>query len=151
MDLEVIHGEPDGTLPARRAQPALAENRGLTSEAVKKAGPTWASLDGDFDRCFFFERTRRVRGELLPHRAFRRPLPAPAAGRAHLYDPRLTWSTEELVAELGGRPTICRTGHVFFKQALRDQGGVYGGEMSGHHYFSSFGCCDTAWFPGCCS
>jgi len=148
MDLEVIQREPDGTFPHGVPNPLLPENRGLTSQAVQKAGAQLGvAWDGDFDRCFFFdERGEFVESYYLIALFAAHFLRQQPGGRI-LYDPRLTWSTEELVTELGGQPTICRTGHVFFKQALRDQGGIYGGEMSGHHYFSNFGCCDTGVVP----
>ncbi len=148
FDMEVIQGEPDGTFPHGVPNPLLPENRGLTSEAVKKAqanlGVAW---EGDFDRCFFFDEQGEFVESYYLIALFAAHFLRLQPGGTILYDPRLTWSTEELVTELGGRPTICRTGHVFFKQALRDLGGVYGGEMSGHHYFSNFGCCDTGVVP----
>lgn len=148
MDLEVIHGEPDGTFPHGVPNPLLPENRGLTSEAVRKAGAhLGVAWDGDFDRCFFFDEKGEFVESYYLIALFAAHFLRQQPGGVILYDPRLTWSTEELVAELGGRPTICRTGHVFFKQSLRDHGGVYGGEMSGHHYFSNFGCCDTGVVP----
>jgi phosphomannomutase len=40
-----------------------------------------------------------------------------------------------------------QTGHAFLKQALRDTGAVYGGEMSAHHYFRDFMACDSGMIP----
>jgi phosphomannomutase len=40
-----------------------------------------------------------------------------------------------------------RTGHAFLKQALRDTGAIYGGEMSAHHYFRDFMACDSGMIP----
>jgi phosphomannomutase len=42
---------------------------------------------------------------------------------------------------------MIRAGHAFLKQALRDTGAVYGGEMSAHHYFRDFACCDSGMIP----
>jgi len=66
-----------------------------------------------------------------------------APGAAILYDPRLTWNTEELVARAGGRAVMSKTGHVFIKEKMREEQAVYGGEMSAHHYFRDFGFCDS--------
>jgi phosphomannomutase len=52
-----------------------------------------------------------------------------------------------VVERAGGRAVQARTGHVFLKQALRDTGAVYGGEMSAHHYFRDFMACDSGMIP----
>ena len=31
-----------------------------------------------------------------------------------------------------------RVGHAFFKVRMRDEGGAFGGEVSGHYYFADF-------------
>ena len=64
-----------------------------------------------------------------------------------LYDPRLTWNTEEQVRRLGGVPIMTRTGHAFIKERMRQENAVYGGEMSAHHYFRDFGYCDSGMIP----
>src|SRR5690606_973329 len=38
---------------------------------------------------------------------------------------------------------ICPTGHAFFKQKMREEDALYGGEMSAHHYFRDFNYCDS--------
>jgi phosphomannomutase len=52
-----------------------------------------------------------------------------------------------VVERAGGRAAQARTGHAFLKQALRDTGAVYGGEMSAHHYFRDFMACDSGMIP----
>lgn len=39
------------------------------------------------------------------------------------------------------------TGHAYLKAAMRETGAVYGGEMSAHHYFRDFMCCDSGMIP----
>ena len=39
------------------------------------------------------------------------------------------------------------TGHAYLKAAMRQHGAVYGGEMSAHHYFRDFMCCDSGMIP----
>jgi phosphomannomutase len=57
------------------------------------------------------------------------------------------WNTQAVVAAAGGRAQASRTGHAFLKQALRETGAVYGGEMSAHHYFRDFMACDSGMIP----
>jgi len=51
------------------------------------------------------------------------------------------------VKQAGGRPVMTRTGHSFIKERMRREDGVYGGEMSAHHYFRDFGYCDSGMIP----
>ena len=41
----------------------------------------------------------------------------------------------DTVERLGGRALVNRVGHAFFKTRMRDEGGEFGGEVSGHYYF----------------
>ncbi|HTV78812.1 MAG TPA: phosphomannomutase CpsG, partial [Steroidobacteraceae bacterium] len=47
----------------------------------------------------------------------------------------------------GGEPVLCKSGHAFIKQKMREVDGIYGGEMSAHHYFRSFSYCDSGMIP----
>src|SRR4030095_2307338 len=40
-----------------------------------------------------------------------------------------------------------KSGHAFIKQRMREVDGVYGGEMSAHHYFRDFSYCDSGMIP----
>jgi phosphomannomutase len=64
-----------------------------------------------------------------------------------VHDPRLTWNTVEIVKAAGGEPVLSKSGHAFIKQRMRDVDGVYGGEMSAHHYFRRFAYCDSGMIP----
>ena len=64
-----------------------------------------------------------------------------------MHDPRLTWNTHRYRAPHGGEPVLCKSGHAFIKQKMREVDGVYGGEMSAHHYFRSFAYCDSGMIP----
>ena len=143
-----LHHNPDGTFPNGIPNPLLPENRPATAEAVRAAGADLGiAWDGDFDRCFFFDAAGGfVDGEYvvgLIAQAFLAREP----GAAIVHDPRVIWNTQDVVARAGGRALQARTGHAFLKQALRDTGAVYGGEMSAHHYFRDFACCDSGMIP----
>ena len=48
----------------------------------------------------------------------------------------------------GGRQAVLsKSGHAFIKQRMREVDGVYGGEMSAHHYFRRFAYCDSGMIP----
>jgi phosphomannomutase len=143
-----INYEPDGSFPNGVPNPLLPENRDVTAKAVVAAGADLGiAWDGDFDRCFFFdERGEFVEGYylvgLLAQRALQR---SPGANIVH--DPRLVWNTIEIVEEAGGTPVLCKSGHAFIKEKMREVDAAYGGEMSAHQYFREFSYCDSGMIP----
>lgn len=143
-----MHHDPDGGFPNGIPNPLLPENQPVTGDAVcahrADFGVAW---DGDFDRCFLFDAEGRfVPGEYvvgLLAEAFLARHP----GARIVHDPRVIWNTRDVITAGGGQAIQARTGHAFFKQALRDTGAIYGGEMSAHHYFRDFYCCDSGMIP----
>ena len=47
----------------------------------------------------------------------------------------------------GGIPLVNRVGHAFFKHRMREEGAVFGGEVSGHYYFRDFSQADSGVVP----
>jgi phosphomannomutase len=143
-----VHHEPDPAFPHGVPNPLLPENRRATAEAVRAhqadVGLAW---DGDFDRCFFFDEQGGfiegyyIVGFLAQALLCRHP------GAAIIHDPRLTWNTIEMVRAAGGVPIMSKTGHAFIKERMRTENALYGGEMSGHHYFRDFAYCDSGMIP----
>lgn len=143
-----IHHEPDGTFPNGIPNPLLHENQPVTSEAVlaHKAdmGIAW---DGDFDRCFLFDELGQftegyyIVGLLAESFLIKNP------GSNIIHDPRLTWNTQDIVANNKGNAIQSKTGHAFIKERMRLEDAVYGGEMSAHHYFRDFAYCDSGMIP----
>jgi phosphomannomutase len=143
-----VHHQPDGTFPNGVPNPMIEENRVPTINAIKESkadfGIAW---DGDFDRCFFFDENGRfIEGYYIVGLLAQTQLPHDP-GAAIVYDPRLTWSTVEIVKESGGRPVQSKSGHSFMKEVMRREDALYGGEMSAHHYFRDFFYCDSGMIP----
>jgi phosphomannomutase/phosphomannomutase/phosphoglucomutase len=143
-----LNEKPDGSFPNGVPNPMLPETRTSTTEAVRASGAdVGLAWDGDFDRCFFFdEQGGFIEGYylvgLLATAFLRRN-----RGARIVHDPRLTWNTIDLVLQHGGLPVLCRSGHAFIKQKMREVDAVYGGEMSAHHYFRDFAYCDSGMVP----
>jgi phosphomannomutase len=143
-----LNHEPDGSFPNGVPNPMIEANRASTIEAVRRNGAdVGLAWDGDFDRCFFFdEHGGFIEGYYLVGmlaEAFLKRYP----GSRIVHDPRLTWNTIDLVRKLGGEPVLCKSGHAFIKQKMREVDAVYGGEMSAHHYFRDFAYCDSGMIP----
>jgi len=143
-----VYHEPDGDFPHGVPNPMIEENRGVTSEAVRRErADVGIAFDGDFDRCFFFDEQGRfiegyyIVGLLASYFLAKNP------GASILYEPRLIWNTQDIVQALGGKAVICKSGHAFMKAGMRAADAVYGGETSAHHYFRDFSYCDSGMIP----
>jgi phosphomannomutase len=143
-----VHHEPDGTFPNGIPNPMLEENRVSTVEAIKASGADFGiAWDGDFDRCFLFDETGGfIEGYYIVGLLASVLLRGQPGGRV-VHDPRLTWNTIEMVEAAGGQAVLSKSGHAFIKQRMREVDGVYGGEMSAHHYFRRFAYCDSGMIP----
>ncbi len=148
FDFVKVHHEPDGNFPNGIPNPLLPERRGATVDAIAShqasLGVAW---DGDFDRCFLFDHNGRyIEGYYIVGLLGAQLLQS-HPGQTIVYDPRLTWNTIDLVSASGGVPVQSKSGHAFIKEAMRRVNGIYGGEMSAHHYFRDFGYCDSGMIP----
>ena len=143
-----IHNDPDGTFPNGIPNPMLPENRSATSELVVQHGADMGiAWDGDFDRCFLFdEQGTFIEGYyivgLLAEAFLSKDRDA-----SIVYDPRMTWNTLDIVEKAGGMAVLCKSGHSFIKEKMRNVDAVYGGEMSAHHYFRDFAYADSGMIP----
>ena len=143
-----VRHEPNGKFPHGVPNPMIEESRVATIDAIRHHradfGVAW---DGDFDRCFLFDETGAfiegyyIVGLLASVFLKREP------GANIVHDPRLTWATVDMVASLGGKAVMSRSGHAFMKDVMRESDAAYGGEMSAHHYFRRFGYCDSGQIP----
>jgi phosphomannomutase len=143
-----VHHEPDGHFPNGIPNPMLEENRAPTIAAIRAhqadLGIAW---DGDFDRCFLFdEHGGFIEGYYIVGLLAAALLKGHPGGNV-VHDPRLTWNTIEIVEAAGGTAVLSKSGHAFIKQRMREVDGVYGGEMSAHHYFRRFAYCDSGMIP----
>jgi phosphomannomutase len=143
-----LNHAPDGHFPNGVPNPMLEENRASTVETLRRTGAdVGIAWDGDYDRCFFFDENGQfIEGYylvgLLAEVFLRRE-----TGARIVHDPRLTWNTIDIVRSHGGEPVLCKSGHAFIKQKMREVDGVYGGEMSAHHYFREFSYADSGMIP----
>ena len=148
FDIIKVYNEPDGNFPNGVPNPILPENREATAKVVREqhadVGVAW---DGDFDRCFLFdEKGGFIEGYYMVGFLAQAFLSKNKGARV-IYDPRLIWNTLEIAAENGGEAVMCRSGHAFIKDKMRQVNAIYGGEMSAHHYFRDFSYCDSGMIP----
>jgi phosphomannomutase len=143
-----VNNEPDGTFPNGIPNPMLLENQAATADQVlaHKAdmGIAW---DGDFDRCFLFDENGKfIEGYYIVGLLAESILNHNRGARI-VHDPRMTWNTLDIVERAGGVPVNSKSGHSFIKEKMREVDGIYGGEMSAHHYFRDFSYADSGMIP----
>jgi phosphomannomutase len=148
LDLVTAYWTPNGEFPDHEPNPLLPENREfIMQEVIRTGADLGIAWDGDADRCFFIDETGRfVDGDFMT------ALLASSMLRNHpgatiLYDVRASRAVPDTVEKAGGRALINRVGHAFFKTRMREEGGVFGGEVSGHYYFRDFYCADSGTIP----
>jgi phosphomannomutase len=140
--------EPDGTFPNRDPNPLLpAAQELIVAKVHEDAAELGVAFDGDADRCFFFDDT----GEFVPG-DFVTALLAESILEKHpgakiIYDVRASWAVPDTIERAGGIPLINRVGHAFIKERMREEGAVFGGEVSGHYYFHDFYQADSGVIP----
>ncbi len=148
VELVDTYWTPDGDFPDHEPNPLLPENREFIIAKVRETGADLGiAWDGDADRCFFIDDTGEfVDGDFLTailaeHLLGRHP------GAEILYDVRASRAVADTVQRVGGVAQINRVGHAFFKTRMRDEGALFGGEVSGHYYFHDFYNADSGTIP----
>jgi phosphomannomutase len=148
LDLVTTYWEPNGEFPDHEPNPLLEENRRFIIDKVRSEGADLGiAWDGDADRCFFIDDTGRfVDGDFMTA-LLAESILEKQPGADILYDVRASRAVPDLVKRLGGTAHVNRVGHAFFKLRMRDEGGAFGGEVSGHYYFRDFYNADSGTIP----
>jgi len=143
-----MYFEVDGTFPNHEPNPLLEENRSeIIARVLESKADLGIAWDGDADRCFFIDEA----GGFVPG-DFVTALLAEALLRTHpgasiLYDLRASRAVPDTIRANGGTPLINRVGHAFFKQRMRREPVLFGGEVSGHYYFAENYNADSGFIP----
>ena len=140
--------EVDGTFPNHEANPLIEENRAHIVERVLQdkadIGIAW---DGDADRCFFIDGTGEfVAGDFVTALLAESFLLKHPAAKV-VYDVRASYAVKDIVAKYGGSALMNRVGHAFFKRRMREEGAIFGGEVTGHYYFRDNFYADNGFIP----
>jgi phosphomannomutase len=148
LELVKLRWEPDGNMPDGEPNPLLEHNRKLIVDTVRSEGADLGiAWDGDADRCFFIDDSGSfVDGDFLTA-ILAEHLLAKQEGASILYDVRASRAVADVVERAGGSAHVNRVGHAFFKTRMRDEGAIFGGEVSGHYYFRDFYNADSGTVP----
>jgi phosphomannomutase len=148
IDAVRYYFEPDGTFPNHEPNPLLPENREFIIRATRdEHADLGVAYDGDADRCFFVDDG----GEFVPGdfvtALLAESILAKEPGGKVIYDLRASWAVPETIRRAGGVPLVNRVGHAYIKHRMRQEGAVFGGEVSAHYYFRDFSQADSGVLP----
>ena len=139
IDLIPMYFELDGNFPNHEANPIEAKNlKDLQKRVKKEKADIGLAFDGDADRCFLINE----KGELVNPSALTSLIAVhqlkTKPGSTIIYNLISSKAVSEVIAENGGIGVRSRVGHSYIKGLMAESGAIFGGEHSGHFYFSNF-------------
>jgi len=139
VDLVPLYFELDGNFPNHEANPLEPKNLAdLVKRVKEEKADIGLAFDGDADRCFLVDELGNLVNPsaltaLIAVRELKRK-----PGSTIIYNLISSKAVPEIIREHGGIPLRSRVGHSYIKKMMADSGAIFGGEHSGHFYFSDF-------------
>jgi len=136
IEILKINFKHDGTFK-HDPNPLIEENLAELKKTVQDRKCHFGfCFDGDADRLMMVDEQGRTIGcdlmtaLMVPYFLKKRPK------SAVVYDLRSSRVVQEEIIRNGGTPRRERVGHAYMKKAMKDSHAVFGGELSGHFYYS---------------
>jgi len=132
-----LYGDLDGQFPNHHPDPSKVENMiDLIKDVEENQSCVGLAFDGDADRLGVIS----PKGEIIyPDRQmilFANQVINESPAAKIVFDVKCSKLLPDEILKLGGEPLICKTGHTFIKQKIRETNAQLGGEMSGHIFFN---------------
>ena len=136
LDITYLFDDLEHPFSAHEANPLNLSTLAELQAKVRETGADLGiSFDGDADRIGFVDE----RGEIIPMDLVTGLLAQTVLknhpGATILYDLRSSRSVKEVIEENGGVAIESKVGHSNIKKQMRETGGIFAGELSGHYYF----------------
>lgn len=148
LTLIPLNSQPDGTFPKGRPDPFVPENRGEFVELVKSEGADLGiAWDGDADRVFFCAEGGTFIEPYYLNTILIKQMLAKSPNEKVIYDPRYTWALIEAIKESGGKEIVCKVGHSYIKEKMRQENALFATESSGHTYYRDYWYADCGMIP----
>jgi phosphomannomutase len=144
VELVPMYFELDGNFPNHEANPIDPKNLvDLRARVVEEKADLGLAFDGDADRCFLIdENGEPVNPSALTALIAIRELKRKPASTV-IYNLISSQAVPEIILEHGGTPLRSRVGHSYIKKMMAESGAIFGGEHSGHFYFTDFWSADS--------
>lgn len=144
IDITPLFFELDGNFPHHPSNPLMPESQEVITKKVLEIGADCGVIfDGDADRLFFVDdKGNFIRADmtlLLLAKFLLQKNP----GMGVSYNVICSKMVREKIKEWGGVPLRAAVGFVNVANAMRENNGVMGGELSGHYSFRDNGYADS--------
>lgn len=137
-DSIILNGRPDGNFPNHAPDPLHVGSLAMLQKKVlSEQGDIGIIFDADADRAFFVD----DRGRMVDPDAVAYLLLWSLRPKQFISEVKAGWLIKQQL--LGAKRIESKTGHYFFKQAMRKWHAEFGHEESGHYYFEQFFNCDS--------
>jgi len=131
-----LYCKMDFNFPNHEPNPLNYETlKDLQNKVIKEKADIGIALDGDGDRCIAVDEKGNIVNCDLMTALIGKSLLKTHPGSLILYDLRSSKIVKEVVEENNGKAKMCRVGHAFIKQQMRDENALFAGELSGHFYY----------------
>lgn len=154
LGCEVIElfSEPDGTFPNHHPNPSDLKTLDAVRKAVVEEGADLGiAFDGDSDRIGIITSDGTpLTGDKLLLIYAQDLIDSGAQKPTVVSEVKCSQVLFDTINNLGGHAVMCKTGHGYIKEKMKETGAVLAGEMSGHTFFKDryFGF-DDAVYAGC--
>lgn len=137
LDITMICDESDANFPNHHPDPSVPENNKMLIDKVLEIGADLGiGFDGDGDRVGFITEN----GEFMPIDkamiAYIRDINDKVSNKSYLFDVKCGKALEDEIIKLGGKPVVYRTGNSWTRYEVNKMKYPFGGEYSGHMYFT---------------
>ena len=131
-----LYCELDGNFPNHHPDPTRAENlQDLIARVRLEQADLGIAFDGDADRLGLVTSTGAVIDADHMLLAFAMDILPDNPGAKVVYDVKSSHHLERVIKAAQGVPVMCKSGHSYVKQKLRETEALLGGEYSAHIFF----------------
>lgn len=136
-EVHELYCELDGTFPNHEPNPEDEKNTRDLAELVRREKLDFGlAFDGDSDRLGMVdEKGNHLHADFLIILLARDILSRHKNGKI-VFDVKVSQTVIEEIIKAGGLPVMCRTGHSFIENRMRDLHAIFGGEISGHFFIA---------------
>lgn len=136
-DVIALFCDIDGCFPNHHADPSKYENLvDLQQAVIKNQADIGIAFDGDGDRIGVIDASGGVIDADRLLMIFAEEVLSKYPNSEILFDVKCSINLPQWIESKGGKATMCRTGHSFIKQAIKESNAKLAGEMSGHIFFN---------------
>ena len=136
LECKYICSTSDPSFPIHHPDPAEPENLKLLQEIVlKEKADLGIAFDGDCDRVGFVDDKGRIVDADYMLAIFAKNIIPKIKNKTVFFDVSCSKTLADEIRKAGGIPICYKTGHSYIKREMLKQGGLFGGEISGHTFF----------------